>query len=230
MAVTLAAALTEVRTLLDEDTAQFWTNQMLTNWLNQGCEDIARQAQALWMQTYIPAVPYQQSYLLPPDFLGVHRLDYSFANSDQTYNLEFRGIKTMDEIWGILQQLPAAYPQAFYLWNDTAGPNSSMYFGTYPVVAAAGDFILYYYRQAVPAVLTTDLIDVTPGYEDIVYEYVIYKAKRRDRDQTWQEAKGLYDIQLQQMFDKTRRFSDQGDQFTSGTPQWPIYAYTDTSW
>jgi hypothetical protein len=38
-----------------------------------------------------------------------------------------------------------------------------------------------------------------------------------------------YRLQLQVMFDKTARFSDQGDQFTSGTPNWPLYLYTDTS-
>ena len=229
MTVTLLTARTEVRSLLDEDTASFWSDAQLNSWVNQGAGDIARQAQALWMQVDIAAVVLQQTYALPADFLGVHRLDFSIAGSDQTYNLEFRGIKTMDEIWGILHQLPAAYPQAFYLWNDTAGPASSMYFGTYPVPASAGTFTLYYYREAVPATDDADLVDVTPGYEDICYEYALYKAKRRDRDPTWQEAKGLYDLQLQQMFDKTRRFSDQGDQFTTGQQNWPLYQFMDDS-
>jgi hypothetical protein len=229
MTVTLTQAQTEVRSLLDEPTAQFWSNTEITSWINQGAQDIARRAQALWMQVNIPCTPLQQYYRCPTDFLGVHRLDYQLSNSDQTYNLEYRGIKTMDEIWGILHQLPAAFPQAFYLWNDTGYQGGQLYFATYPVPADDGTFILYYYRNAIPAVNGSDLVDVTPAYEDLVYDYAIYKAKRKDRDPTWQEAKALYDEALQMMFDKTSRFTDQGDQFTSGTPNWPLYLYTDTN-
>lgn len=228
MAVTLLTARTEVRSLIDEDTAQFWSDDQLNSWICQGAQDIARQAQALWMQTTITAVPYQQTYSFPFDFLGVHRLDYSLENSDQTYSLDYNGIKNMDEIWGILHQLPAAYPNSFYIWSDTTGPASGMYFGTYPVVAAPGTFILYYYRNSIDAVLDTDLVDVTPGYENICYEYAVAKAKRRDRDSTWQESMQLYNTQLQAMFDKTRRFTDQGDHFANGAgSQWPTYAYSD---
>jgi hypothetical protein len=227
--VTLLAARTEARSLLDEPSAQFWSDNQLNSWLNQGAQDIARQAQALWMQTQIPAVPGQQYYRLPDDFLGVHRIDFQIANSDQVYNLEFRGIKTMDELWGILQHLPAAFPQAFYIWNETGTPGGLGYFGTYPVVGEAGTFIVYYYRNAIVATTDTSLIDVTPAYEDLSYEYCISKAKRADRDPTWQEAEQLYMAKLQNMFDKTARFSDQGDQFTSGTPNWPLYLYTDTN-
>ena len=104
-----------------------------------------------------------------------------------------------------------------------------MYFGVYPVIAAAGTFNLYYYREAVPAATDGANIDVTPGYEDIAYEYCVAKAKRKDRDPTWQEAMGFYTDQLMKMKDRTARFSDQGDQFTSGTPNWPLYLYTDTN-
>jgi hypothetical protein len=228
VSIPLSIARNEVRALLDEPNPQFWSNAQLNSWLNQGAQSIARQAQALWMQTSVPAVALQQTYNLPLDFLGVHRLDFNMANSNQTYNLEFRGIKAMDEIWGILQQLPAAFPQAFYLWNKVGSPNTG-YFGTYPVVGGTGTFILYYYRNSVPAIADTDLIDVTPAYEDLAIEYCIFKAKRADRDPTWQEAKAVFDAELQIMFDKTARFSDQGDQFTSGTPNWPLYLYTDTA-
>jgi hypothetical protein len=231
VSVQLGTARSEVRALLDEPNPQFWSNAQINSWLNQAAQDIARQAQALWMQVSIPAVALQQTYTLPTDFLGVHRLDFNLASSIQTYNLEFRGIKAMDEVWGILQQLPAAFPQAFYLWNNTDSPNTG-YFGTYPVVGGSGTFILYYYRNAVPATSDSALLDITPAYEDIAYEYCIFKAKRADRDPTWQDALQVYNTQLQNMMDRTSRFSDQGDQFVSAaTSNWPVYMYGDsTSW
>jgi hypothetical protein len=231
MSVSLLTARTEVRSLLDEPNPQFWSNAEINSWLNQGCQDIARQAQSLWMETVIPAVPLQQLYALPSDFLGIHRIEYVIGNSDQTYTLDYRGIKTMDEVWGILHQLPAAFPQAFWLWNDTGLAGGQPYFGCYPVVADNGQFNVWYYRDAIPATADTALIDVTPSYEDITYEYAVFKAKRKDRDPTWQEAKAIYDGQLMAMFNKTSRFTDQGDQFTSGVPNWPLYLYADTnSW
>jgi hypothetical protein len=227
MTVSLVTARTEVRSLLDEPNPQFWSNAEINSWLNQGAQDIARQAQALWMQVTVPAVPLQQFYALPTDFLGIHRIEYVLQHSNQTYTLEFRGIKTMDEVWGILHQLPAAFPQAFFLWNDTGLPGGQPYFGVYPVVAAPGTFNVYYYRNALVAGTDTALLDVTPAYEDIAYEYAVFKAKRKDRDPSWQEAKAIYDGQLMSMFNKTSRFSDQGDQFTSGVPNWPLYLYQD---
>jgi hypothetical protein len=229
MTVTLANARTEVRALLDEPNPQFWSNTQLNSWINQGAQDISRRAQALWMQATVAAVPEQQFYRLPDDFLGVHRIDYRINNSDQTYNLEFRGLKTMDEIWGILQQLPAAFPQAFYLWNDTGYAGGQPYFATYPVVGDNGTFIVYYYRNAIFATADAQYVDVTPAYEDLVYDYAVAKGKQADRDSTWQDHMANYRDALQMMFDKTSRFSDQGDQFTSGTPNWPLYLYTDTN-
>lgn len=229
MTVTLAQARSEVRALLDEPNPQFWSNTQLNSWINQGAQDIARRAQALWMQANVTAVPGTQTYQLPTDFLGIHRIDFAVAGSDQVYNLEFRGINTMDEIWGILQHLPAAFPQAFYLWNSTGAAGGQPYFGTYPVVGESGTFIIYYYRDAIPAASDGALVDVTPSYENIVYPYAVARGKMSDRDPTWQDYAAIYRDELQMMYDKTARFSDQGDQFTSGTPNWPLYLYVDNS-
>jgi hypothetical protein len=227
MAVTLLQARTEVRSLLDEPTSQFWSDAEINSWIYQGTLDIARQAQNLWMQANITAVALQQNYPCPTDFLGVHRLDFVLSNSDQTYNLEFQGIKNMDDIWGILHSLPAAYPNAFYLWNSTGAAGGQMYFATYPVPGAAGTFTMYYYREAIKPASDSANLDLTPGYEDICYEYAVYKAKRKDRDPTWQDSLGLYNLQLQNLINKTSRFTDQGDRFTSGQLNVPLYAYSD---
>jgi hypothetical protein len=68
---------------------------------------------------------------------------------------------------------------------------------------------------------------VQPGWEDIVFDYAVYKAKRKMNDPTWQEAFQLYNGNLAQMIDKTRNMTDLGESVTSGIPQWPVYAYGD---
>jgi hypothetical protein len=246
VAVTLGTAITQVRYLVDETTAQFWTNAMLTSFLNQACEDIARQAQSLWMQYTFASIPKTHThttqpvanYPAPADLLGVHKMTFLIktggVSSQQYFNLEFRGIKQMDEIWGILHQLPAAYPNAFYLWNNptihtTKPPGTHWYLGIYPVPATTGTFTLYYYRKARKATGTTTPLDVTVGYEDVPFWYAVYMAKYRDRDPTWTTAKQMYDAMLLNMIDKTSRFTDEGTQFVdTSVAQWPVYLYSDT--
>lgn len=222
MGITLLTARTEVRSLLNEASPLFWSNAEINSWINQGCEDVARRAETLWQEVDINVVPNVQNYPFPADFLNCHRAEFSLSNSDQTFNLEYRGINQMDEIWGILHSLPAAWPQYFTIrGNSTVG----FFLMLYPAPAAVGTLTVYYYRQATPAAADTAFIDVQPGWQDIVYDYAIYKAKRKNQDPSWQEALQLYQGNLAQMINQTRKMTDQGEQVTSGIPQWPIYAY-----
>jgi hypothetical protein len=220
---TLTEAVTEVRALLDEDNQQFWTDAQLESWVNQGCQDVARRAETLWQEYPINVTPLVQSYPFPQDFLNMHRAEFTLNNTDQTFNLEYRGLNTMDEIWGILHSLPAAWPQYVTIrGNSTLG----FYLQMYPSPGSQGLLLVTYYRSAV--VVTADQnIDVQPGWEDIVFDYAVYKAKRKALDPTWQEAFQLYNGNLQQMIDKTRNMTDLGESVTTGIPQWPIYSYSD---
>jgi hypothetical protein len=241
VAITLATATTQVRQLLDETTPQFFSNAMIHNWLNQACREIARQTETLWMQSNFAAVPTQANYTAPTDMLGVHKMTFLIKtggiSSQQWFNLEFRGIKQMDEIWGILHQLPAAYPNAFYLWNGptiTSGhpPATKWYFGIYPVPATTGTFTLYYYRDARTATATTTKLDVIQGYETLPQWYAVAMAKFRDRDPTWQTAMKWWMTLMQTMKDNTARFTDEANQFISDfAAQGPIYMYSgDGGW
>jgi hypothetical protein len=214
--------VTEVRALLDETTPVYWTDAELESWINQGCQDVARRAETLWQEVLINVTPYVQNYVFPRDFLNCHRAEYSINSSDQTFNLEYRGINQMDEIWGILHSLPAAWPQYFTVRGNSV---LGFYLMLYPAPAAAGVLTVYYYRAAVPAATSNAFIDVQGGWEDIVYDYGVYKAKRRAQDPSWTEALQIYQGNLEQMINKTRNMTDQGEQVTTGIPNWPIYAY-----
>jgi hypothetical protein len=225
VSVTLAEAIATVRRLLDEQTAAFWSNTDLKAWINQGCLDVARQAEILLNKVTLSVVATQQDYTAPADFLNVHRAEFSPTTSDQTYSLTYREINNMDEIWGILHTLPAAYPQYFTYWERKTPGAVATYFILYPVPAQTGPLAIYYYRAAVPATGTTTAIDTQPGWEDIIYDYAVFKALRKDRDPTWQTAAQLYASNLQNMINRTRSRTDLGSQFTSGNNYWPVYRY-----
>lgn len=221
MTVSMTTAISEVRALLDEPSSQFWSNAQIQSWVNQGCQDIARRAETLWQEVNIATFPNQQNYPFPADFLNMHRAEFSIANSDQTFNLEYRGINQMDEIWGILHSLPAAWPQYCTVRGNSV---QGFFIMLYPAPAAQGTLTIYYYREAVNA-LSTGNLDIQSGWEDIVYDYAVYKAKRADQDPTWTDALQLYQGNLIEMVNKTRNMTDQAETVTTGIPQWPIYAY-----
>lgn len=226
MSYTLLQARTEVRALLDESSPAMWTNAQLNSWINQGCQDVARRAETLWEEQTISVTPLVQNYPFPANFLNCHRASFTLSGTDQTFSLEYRGINTMDEIWGILHSLPAAWPQYFTIRGNSA---MGFYLTLYPSPGSSGTLIVYYYRAASVVTVDTENIDVQPGWEDIVFDYAIYKAKRKSQDPTWQEAFQLYNGNLAQMIDKTRNMTDLGEHITSGIPQWPVYAYDDNT-
>lgn len=218
--VTLAQANAEVRALLDEYTQAFWLDSQIDSWINQGCLDVARNGQSLWQFVTIDVVVGQQNYNVPADFLGAHRLVFNLEGSNQFFNLKYKRINSMDEIWGILQTLPAAYPYTFSNWINTE--TGGQYLIIYPVPAAAGAFELYYYREPVVAVAPSDNIDVAVGWEDTVYEYTLYKALRKDHDPRWQDSYGMYQAMLQNHINKTTDWTDLGSEITSEGQYYPV--------
>src|SRR5208283_5315558 len=209
MTVTLAQARTEVRSLLNEASPVYWTDAQLNNWVNQGCSDIARRAEILWQQVDISVSPLVQNYPFPADFLSCHRAEFTLGGTSgtgsMTYTLEYREVNTMDEVWGILHSLPAAWPQRFTIRGNTA---LGFFLQIYPVPGAAGLLTLDYYRQAAAATNDDQNLDLMSGWEDIVYDYAVYKAMRKNRDPAWQEAFQLYEGNLVTMMNRTRSMTD----------------------
>jgi hypothetical protein len=224
MPVLMSTAITEVRALLNESAPAFWTDAQLQSWINQGCEDVARRAEVLWQEAELNVVADQQLYAFPLDFLTAHRAEFSPTNSTQTYSLEYRAISAMDEIWGILHSLPAAWPQYFTIRGNSA---TGYFLMLYPSPGQTGQLTVYYYRQAVAQTKTTGPIDTQSGWEDIIYDYAVFKALRASKDPTWQQAFQMYSTNLGQLIDKTRNMTDQGNVVTSGIANWPTYTYAD---
>lgn len=229
MSVSMGTAVTEVRALLDEASPAMWTDAQIMSWLNQGCADIARRAEILWDEANITVTANVQTYPFPADFLTAHRCEFTinppiWSPGSLTQVLEFREINSMDENWGMIHSLPAAWPR----WYTIRGnPVVNFQFTMYPAPAAAGVATVYYYRQARAATLDTDNVDTLSGWEDIVYDYAVYKAQRAAHLAIWKDALSIYETQLANMINKTRNMTDQMNQVTSGIGNLPVYAYSD---
>ncbi len=220
MSVDLTTATAEVRSLIDEPVPQFWTNTEITSWINQACAEIQRLVE--WAQagpTVIDTTAGTQDYPGPQDLLRIHRLEFvPNNNTAYTYSLEFRGYNEMDATWGNLKTLPSAYPEQFTLWNNPndSAPDVGLTMLLYPVPSVDGTLNVYYLRTIVPVAEGTDLVDVLPGWEDTVYNWVAHRAMRKDADPRAQQFQADFNQQIEQMKQVSRTYSDQANWFSTG--------------
>lgn len=229
--ITLAQARTEVRDLIDEDVAQFWTDAQLNTWINQGCMDIARRALCLRQVEQINTTANVQNYACPTNIYELYRVEFVPQTGSFIYPLTFMGYNEADQAWGTYQSFPAAWPEIVVLWNDPGmdvPPPSTNPTGLqmrlFPVPAQAGVLNVFYYRQVIQAVLDTDQIDTLQGWEELAVEYAVYKAKRKDKESDWQDAFSFYEQRLNDLILVSGNFHDQAGTFSTGQGQWPPWA------
>jgi hypothetical protein len=226
--VQLSTALSNTRSFLNEPVSQEWSDSQLTAYLNMGQADVQRKSEALRAMATVAVTANVQKYNAPNDSLRIYRVEYvpTGAPTQQTYSLEFRGYNEMDAIWGIYQQYTGAYPSLYTLWNQPP----TLQIVTYPVPAENGVLNVFYYRQPAPMVLTSDTMDCLPGFEDVIYDYAVYRALRQDADPRWQDQWKLYSDDLSNMIDMSRTFTDQPNAFSSGSMNVPSWLVTGSDW
>jgi hypothetical protein len=228
MPVTLSEYIRRSRSILDEPASRMWSDAELTDWINDGARDLARRAEDLLTYDQTLAVsPNVAAYPLPGDVIRIHRCEFVPSNSTQTYPVRASSQDEMDQIWGSYQQNPASYPSYFVTRGYPGGSGSSAFkIQFYPVPAQAGTINLYYYK--VPARLAPgDLaltLDLPEGWDDLILQYVEWRALRKTKDQRWQEAYQMYNTNLDYLLNVTRFFHDQQQVMTTASrsmvPSW----------
>lgn len=233
MPANLADCIRRSRSVLDEPSARFWTNQEITDWLNDGARDLARKAEDLLVfDTSMQILPSVNTYPLQLDIIRIHRAEFVPINSTQTYPVRASSQDEMDQIWGTYQLNPASYPSWFVTKGYPGGAGTSLFqIQFYPVPSQAGNVNLYYYkvpaRMGNPDLDSTQLartIDLPEGWDDLLISYVEWRALRKTRDPRWQEAYQIYNEQLDYFLNITRFYHDQQQVISTASrmmvPQW----------
>jgi hypothetical protein len=226
--ITAQQAINNVRDIIDEPVAQFWSDQQLQRWINLAVQDFARRTRTLREKQPVTVAANVQNYTAPGEMFALNRVEFQPSSTGQVfiYPLDFMGYNESDQAWGVYQTFPAAWPQMFTLWGNP--PNLQI--RLFPVPDQAGVLNVFGYREAVECQLVTDPVDILTGYEEAVYEYVTFKAQRKDKDPAWQDAKMRYEEIVTAAMDNTGNFTDQPNQFTTGQSQWPPWALTGSDW
>lgn len=227
MSITQANALLAIRARLDEPTSQYWSEVDLRRWVNEIMLDIARRTESL-RGTYDQAAvagtkAYTPAFTSTTNMYRIYAIDFIPTGSTLTYPLEYRDRAGATEVWGIMQDSQGTPA----IWTSWGSP-PALSIQVYPSPSQAGTLRLYYYR--LPTQLATDgsdasdTLDLVDGWEDVLVDGVEYKAKRRDGDSTWTEAKQEYEQHLEAMMEATLRFTESMGTITSfsgvGVPSW----------
>lgn len=217
---TLLDLRTDVRNRLAETTASQWTDDMLMRWINEGLQDVARRTETIQDYDDITATVALQTYTLPTTIIRVHRVEWR-PTSGNPNKMEFRDFNNMDSVWWGSQTTAQSTPVLFTMWGFP--PNLKMI--VYPSPASAGSFRVYHYR--LPSQLTTDtqIAEIPEGWTDLVVSYCEYMALRRDRDPRWQEAKQLYEQSIDNMYELTRRWTDEAGMIDTDGPGFPLHPF-----
>lgn len=229
MTKTQTELVDDIRSRLDEPVEDQWLDAEIRRWINQGCNEVARRTETLQATSTISLVVGQQQYTAPSDVIRIYKVDY-LDTSNRVDVLEYRDFNTMDSVWWSSQLTVTGRPMMWTAWGFP--PNLKII--VYPLPDTASTSIkVYYYKTPTELALDgsqgTTTLDIPSGWEDLIVDYAEYMALRKDRDPRWQEAKALFESNVQAMYEMTRRWTDQAGQFD--TDFVPIHPYiTDPNW
>lgn len=226
MTVTQGELIADVRSRLDEAATGQWTDEEIRRWINQGATELARRTETLQATATISMVNGQQQYTAPVDTLRIYRVEYLGPNSEVTV-LEYRDYNNTDSVTWSSQLTATGQP---FLWTAWGFP-PYLRLVLYPLPDSSTTSIrVFYYRLPTKLAEGTNadantIVDIPDGWQDLIVDYAEYNALRKDRDPRWQEAKGLFEQGVQNMFDLTRRWTDQAGMIDTDNGIGPLHPF-----
>jgi hypothetical protein len=198
MAFTETQAITQVRYLLNEPTASFWTDSEIQGWVQQAVLDISCKTLCTTDTGTITVVQDQMLYTSSDEswidtLLKVEAMWY--GNLNATKGMQ----RTEPYRFGHLQVGTGANATPRYFYED----GKRIYLWPVPATANNGDTINVVYSK-----LTFDITELREEYQQLTFWYAASMAKAKDRK--FQEA-SLY----QQLYLNALNFERQ-DKYTMG--------------
>jgi hypothetical protein len=209
---------------------RLYTDRELTDWINDGCRDIARRTEDLAnTNTTTPVIVGTAAYALPTDTIRLHRVDFQPTGSTQVYPIEIRNRNEIDQLIGFNPTIQSSYPWVCWLWGTPGNVTFPLTVTFYPVFSTGGTLSLWYFRMPVriadptvdPSQYQT-LVETVEGWDDLVVEYAMTRALQKARNPEWQQRKQEYEAQLASMVDVTRQYHDQANRMLGSRERWSM--------
>lgn len=222
---TLGELLVDVKAKLDESgVSRAWPNEDLRRWIMEGARDMARRSETLQSTDSIAIVAGTNEYTCPADVVRIHRAIWVPTGSTSQYPLEPEDFNDMDAA-GWTWTTANGFPCIYTLWGFA--PNLKIIL--YPTPSAAGEVRLWYYKFPTDLASNgdddTETVDLPGGWQDAVAAYCEMVALRKDGDQRWMEARQLYEGTLNELIDRSRRWTDQAGAIAHNNTWLPGWLY-----
>lgn len=228
---------------------KMYTDTELTEWINDGLRDVSRRAEDLVTNAQasipIPAAVINQftgavpTFPLQTDVIRLTRVEFvPVQQTNQIYRVEPSTQNEMDQIWGTYQQNTSTYPRWYVLLGYPGGTGPNLFqIQLYPCSSQSGNLNVYYYRLPVyildpvanPSQYNVTL-DIIVGWEDVVVDFAVYNAFKKQRNPDWAQRKAEYEEKVAQMIDVTRKFHDQQSYVSYGTNMLPSWLVGGGEW
>jgi hypothetical protein len=106
--------------------------------------------------------------------------------------LRYASISSLDSVRGSGQQSDQGEPTYYSIW----GQSGNMKLVLYPRPHSGGNLRVYFYGIPAPMKKATDTHGLPHGWDHLILDYAEYKARLRDGNQIYQEAKTSYEGHL----------------------------------
>lgn len=196
---TVADAVTTMRERLDEVNASQWTDIQLRRWLNEAIQDIARRTfHYTDVQTIAVAGIGESTYAVATDVIRINHCYWTPTGQTQYTPMQARQWDGMDNLWYDRQnQSNGGFPCIY----SVIGYSPNLLLKLYPVPSQAGALHIHVARM--PAAINVSggggSVDAPPAWFSLCLDYAEAYALRKDHDERWKDAMGLYEQKLGDM-------------------------------
>lgn len=185
MAFTLSTSITEVRYLINENTASFWSDTEIEGWIKQGCLD--------WSEKTLLVTHEDTITLATNTYKYTSSVSSYIDNAIRTLHAEYnnRALKrlTFEEIRGHHQMVLADNENPEYFYDKYNGLTFTFYIGDTPSATQNNITV-----SVIFAVRTDDITKIPYEYQSNIFNFAASKAKSKERQ--WQEAQLFWQIYL----------------------------------
>ena len=177
MAFTLTTATTEVRALLNESSASFWSDTEIENWIKQGCLDWTEKSLLLSKEDTITTSTSTYKYTTS----GNSYIDDAILTMHAEYSNKALRRINYEQLRGHTQLALASDAAPQYYWDQYDGTTFTFYIAPTPSSTYNNKTITVTF-----ACRTDDITEIPYEYQQAIFLYAYSKAKTKERQ--FQEA------------------------------------------
>jgi len=177
MAFTLATSVVEVRAILNESVASFWSDTEIENWIKQGCLDWCEKSLLYIQEDTITLATSTYQYTTSTSSY----IDNAIFTLHAEHNNRALQRVSFEQLRGHNERALGSDVEPNYYYDQYHGLTYNFYVGPTPSATYNGQAVTVLF-----AMRTDDITLIPYEYQQHIFLYAVAKAKSKERQ--WQES------------------------------------------